>query len=370
MKYRDYGQAGQALSVLALDLDCIAHRDDVTGFLRESIDAGVDYLDLGKVRNPEERDRNHRITAAALLNGYRSRVRLALHLPALLITKTLDIRGFLSTELQKLKTDYIDFLILDDLNRETWPIIQGSGVLEKIEAARVDAKILATGFAFRDQHQVLRDILNDYQKWSLVQFDYSFMDADHYPGLGGLRLAHALGMAVIVSKPLKRKRLERPPAGSNPDHWATLLEPYSMAEWGMRWILNHPEVTSVFSDSSTSKQFELNLKIAETTTPGSLAIRELLLINQLRDAYRKLKPIPCNTCRVCMPCPQDIDVPRILELYNDAMVYHDAATAREIYQEELHQLDDCNQCGACARHCGRMIKILDWLEEARRIFED
>ena len=143
-----------------------------------------------------------------------------------------------------------------------------------------------------------------------------------------------------------------------------------MAEWGMRWILNQPEVTSVLSDSSTSKQFNLDMKVADTTTPGSLGVRELLLINQLRDAHRKLKPIPCNTCRACMPCPQDIDVPRILELYNDAMVYNDAATAREIYQEELHQLDDCNECGACARHCGRMIKILDWLEEARRIFED
>ena len=71
-----------------------------------------------------------------------------------------------------------------------------------------------------------------------------------------------------------------------------------------------------------------------------------------------------------MPCPQDIDVPRILELYNDTVMYDDVESTRARYQQEQHNLKDCNECGACADACGRMIAILDWLQEARRVLED
>ena len=63
-------------------------------------------------------------------------------------------------------------------------------------------------------------------------------------------------------------------------------------------------------------------------------------------------------------------MPRILELYNDAVVYDDVEGARTRYRREQHMLQDCNECGACADACGRMIAILDWLQEARRVLED
>ena len=101
-----------------------------------------------------------------------------------------------------------------------------------------------------------------------------------------------------------------------------------------------------------------------------MSIQEQVLIGRVRDAYRKLKPIPCAACRVCMPCPQDIDVPRILELYNEAIMYDDLEAARTLYEKEQHRLEDCNECGACVDACGRMIAILDWLEEARSLLEN
>ena len=70
-----------------------------------------------------------------------------------------------------------------------------------------------------------------------------------------------------------------------------------------------------------------------------------------------------------MPCPQDIDVPRILELYNEAVMYGNADTARAVYQSEGHSLDECNECGSCVNACGRMIAILDWLDQARDLME-
>ncbi|MGD9117272.1 MAG: 4Fe-4S dicluster domain-containing protein [Dehalococcoidia bacterium] len=86
-----------------------------------------------------------------------------------------------------------------------------------------------------------------------------------------------------------------------------------------------------------------------------------MLIGRVRDAYRQLRPIPCTACRGCMPCPQGIDVPRLFELYNDAVIYGDMETARAIYRREGHNIADCTQCGVCV--CGREIPILEWLEK-------
>ena len=66
-----------------------------------------------------------------------------------------------------------------------------------------------------------------------------------------------------------------------------------------------------------------------------------------------------------MPCHLGIDVPRIFELYNDAIMYQDAETARALYKIEGHRLEDCDRCGACAAACGRQIPIVEWLDKAR-----
>ena len=120
----------------------------------------------------------------------------------------------------------------------------------------------------------------------------------------------------------------------------------------------------------TPQQLQENLALANIVEANCLSIREQILINEVRDAYRKLRPIPCNTCRTCMPCPKDIDVPRILELYNEAAMYDDSGAIQEIYRNEEHDLSECDECGTCVENCGRMVAILDWLQQAKTLFED
>ena len=121
---------------------------------------------------------------------------------------------------------------------------------------------------------------------------------------------------------------------------------------------------------SSLEQVKANTALADSAFADSFTVPEELVISRVRDAYRALKPVPCTACRGCMPCPQDIDVPRIFEIYNDAFMYGDAATARSIYRLERHRLDSCNECGACSNACGKKIPILDWLKKARDLLEE
>lgn len=333
------------------------------GMLRYAIDRGVNYLDLGCPYDLERQERLTRVVAKALQDGYRAKVKVAAGLPSLLIDASADLNRYLNNQLKWLKADGIDFFLLGGLNRETWPRLKELDVLAWAEGAMADGRIGKLGFSFHDHFQTLRDILEDYDGWTLAQFQYSYMDADYQPGVSGLKLAAERGLAVVAAEPLRGGRLTKEPPPSVAKVWATASQKRSLAEWGLRWVWNCAEVATAISDMSTMEQVKENVTLADSAQPDSLTVAEEVLISRVRDAYRKLKPIPCTTCRGCMPCPRGIDVPRLFELYNDAIMYGDMETARSIYRLEKHDIDSCNQCGLCVDACAREIPILDWLKE-------
>ncbi len=338
--------------------------------IRYAIDHGVNYLDLGCPYDMRQHERLTRLIGRALQDGYRQKIRVAASLPAFLINASPDFERYLNNQLTWLQTDRIDFFLLSGLNRETWPRLQGLDILSRAEGAMRDGRIDRPGFSFHDDFQTLRGILDAYDNWALCQFQYSYMDVDHHPGVGGLKYAADKGLAVVIAEPLRWGRLTKEPPESVAKVWASASQERKLSEWGLRWVWNHPEVATVVSDMSTMEQVVENVALAGSAEADSLTVQEQVLISRVRDAYRKLSSIPCTACRGCMPCPEGIDVPRIFELYNDAIMYGDVETARSIYRIEQHSTDSCNECGACVKACGKEITIPDWLKKAHQLLAE
>jgi predicted aldo/keto reductase-like oxidoreductase len=87
-----------------------------------------------------------------------------------------------------------------------------------------------------------------------------------------------------------------------------------------------------------------------------------MVLSRVRDAYQDLRPIPCASCRPCMPCPEEIDVPRIFEIYNDAHMYGDMKTAYSTYIDERHHIENCTECRLCEERCVKRLPIVEWLK--------
>lgn len=336
--------------------------------LRYAIDHGVNYLNLDCKCDICGYERLSRLICLALQGDYRQKIKIAVNISCSLIISSRNIEYFLDNQLKWLHSESIDFFLLGGLNRETWPILNGLDILPWADSALADGRIGKLGFAFHDHFQSLREIIGAYDKWSLCQFEYSYMDIDHHPGIGGLKFAADKGLAVVVTNPLKGGWLTKEPPKSVAKVWANAPHKRTLAEWGLNWAWNLPEVSTVVSDMSTMKQVVENIDLADSAEADSLTVAEQVLISQVRDAYRKLRHVPCTSCRGCMPCPQGIDVPRIFELYNDAIMYDDIDSVRSIYNFEGHRIDNCNECGACLNACGRKIPVLDWLKVADSLF--
>ena len=84
----------------------------------------------------------------ALSGGWRERVNLATKMPLWLLKSRGDMDRFLAEQLERLKTDHIDFYLLHGLNGETWDRMRDLGVLEFLDAARADGRIRFPAFSF------------------------------------------------------------------------------------------------------------------------------------------------------------------------------------------------------------------------------
>jgi hypothetical protein len=200
----------------------------------------------------------------------------------------------------------------------------------------------------------------------MCQIQYNYMDEENQAGTKGLKYAHKKGLAVVAMEPVRGGRLAKPPE-KVAKIWAEAPVKRSPPEWALRWVWNHPEVTLALSGMSNMEQVIENINFAEHSEPNNLTAGDLALIERVRQAYLSLVPIACTACRYCMPCPNDVDIPHVFELYNQAMTYNTAADQRRMYKNpktQAHAADKCTKCEICVDKCPQKLAIPELLEKA------
>jgi hypothetical protein len=375
MQYRSFGRLEwrpSALGFGAMRLPMLdgdhgkIDEDLATRMVRTAVDRGVNYVDTAW---PYHSEQSERFLGRCLRDGYRERTRLATKMPSWLVETADDFDRFLDEQLRRLETDSVDFYLLHGLNRVQWPKLHDLGVLDWAEGAMKDGRIGHLGFSFHDDLDTFQKIVRTYD-WGLCQIQYNFMDVEFQAGREGLRYAAERGLAVIVMEPLRGGSLTRPAPREVAELWDSAPTKRSQADWALQWVWNDPDVSLVLSGMSAISHVEENLASAERSAAGSLDEGELRLVDRVRDAYRALAPIPCTNCRYCQPCPSDVAIPRIFELYNDATAYGDLERGRVGYARFMkpeHRADRCVACGACESACPQRIEIIAWLKKAHAV---
>jgi hypothetical protein len=190
------------------------------------------------------------------------------------------------------------------------------------------------------------------------------MDEEHQAGRRGLRYAYDKGLAVVVMEPLRGGQLTIDPPPPILELWDTAARQRAPADWALQWVWNQPQVSVVLSGMSTMEHVVQNVASANVSGPDTLSDAEQALIERVRDKYRELTPIPCTDCKYCLPCPEGVSIPRILRIYNEAVMYNTPDKARRFYSwiEEAARADQCVQCGECEEKCPQGISIIEWLE--------
>jgi len=337
--------------------------------IRYAIDNGVNYIDTAYGYHGGN---SEIVVGKALKGGYRNKVNLATKLPVWKLTKIEDADILLDEQLKKLDTDHIDFYLLHALNKQRWDMLKNMNIFSWIEKVKSQGKIKHIGFSFHDSLDTFKLIIDEYEGWEFCQIQYNYLNRNYQAGEEGLKYAYAKGLGVIIMEPLLGGKLARKPPEEVQKVWEKAKIKRSPVQWGLLWLWNQKEVTTVLSGMSSIQQVIENIETADQGYVGCLSDEELKLIDEVTKKYLELKPIDCTGCKYCLPCPNGVDIPRNFNLYNDAKVYNMYEEAKKTYlkpDKEQQKASNCVECGMCEEKCPQNLPIRKLLKEVVQFFE-
>ncbi|HPJ88107.1 MAG TPA: aldo/keto reductase [Thermotogota bacterium] len=377
MLYREFGRTGEKVSILGFGCMRFQVMDNdpkkiieekAIEQVRHAIDRGVNYIDTAY---PYHGGMSEPVVAKALKDGYREKVFLATKLPSWLVKTREDMDKLLNEQLEKLQTDHIDFYLIHALNKGFWENLKKCDVFDFMDKVRKDGRVRHIGFSFHDELPLFKEIVDAYD-WEFCQIQYNFMDENYQAGLEGLTYASDKGLGVVIMEPLRGGSLVRKIPEDIQAIWDKAEIRRSPAEWALKFIWDHREVSLILSGMNEMAQVDENIDSAEDSTPGMLTDKERVLISEARDVYLSRVKVNCTACKYCMPCPFGVDIPMNFSLYNDASIYLDYEGQKTTYQNFFSKeqwASKCQECGACETHCPQHIKIRDRLKEVAAFFE-
>lgn len=343
--------------------------------IQYGIDLGINYIDTAW---PYHLGDSEKILGKALKGGYREKVYLITKLPIFMVRKPDDFDKYLSTQMKRLQTDYLDGYLFHALNKGQLEKIKKLNLINKMEIAKKEGIIRSIGFSFHDTLPVFKEII-DYYPWDISQIQYNYMDTCVQATTEGLNYAYKKGIAIVVMEPLKGGTLVNPTLDAI-EVLNSAEKKKSTVEWALQFLWNKPEISVVLSGMGSKKMIKENCEIADRSGINELNSKEMKIIDQLAKIYRKQIKVSCTACGYCMPCPEGVDIPQIFACLNNIFLeksrfrrfqtrrsYNKLQSSKARINLEIPNgnAELCTNCGICIEKCPQRINIPKELEKAK-----
>lgn len=338
-----------------------------------AIENGVNLIDTAYLYGDSES-----FLGEVLTPEIRSKIKLSTKLPSINVRKYEDMEKFLNEQLERLQTDYIDYYLIHAVDLKTVNRLIKRDLFKFIAKAKDEGKIKHVGFSYHGPKEEF-DIIIDGYDWDVVMVQYNYFDENVQASMEGIEYAASKGMGVFVMEPLKGGIL----AGKMPSEVEEIFKradpDKSNADWALEWVLNNKNVTCILSGMNTLEQLDDNLRITDRTTPLSMTLEEMETVELAKRVMRKSLKINCSTCGYCMPCPQGVNIPECLKIYNEKYLFGHKGLINQSFMDYYQYVGGimgnrgnaglCNGCGKCLRKCPQKLDIISELKMVKKEFE-
>lgn len=371
MKYRENPKNGDKLSILGFGCMRFAKSEaEVEKQIIYAIENGVNYFDTAYMYM------NSEVVLGRIFkkNGLRERVKIATKLPPYLIKKYEDLDKIFNTELERLQTDYIDYYFMHMLTDvSVWQRLLDLGILKWIEEKKQKGQIKNIGFSYHGGKTEFIKLVDEYD-WEFCMIQYNFLDENNQAGKSGLEYVANKGLPVMIMEPLRGGNLVTALPKEVYSLWENAYIKRSPAEWALRWVWDHPEVTVVLSGMSTQEMVEENIKIASSVEAGSFNEKDFELFEKAKEILNKKIKVPCTACNYCMPCPSGVDIPSCFSCYNNIEIEGKMPSLTKYITQTTMKSKPANasiciKCRKCEPLCPQKIIIGDELSNVAKSLE-
>ena len=374
MQYRTFKKIDKEVSLLGMGCMRLPETEDgsvdeaeAIDIIRSAIDAGVNYVDTAYMYH---NGMSEKVVGKALKDGYREKVLLADKMPIWLAKDEEHMKKIFDKQLTHLETDCIDMYLVHNVGKAPWKRAKKLNLMPFLEEMKAQGKIKHIGFSFHDSYEFFEEMLEEYP-WEFCQIQLNYMDKNIQAGVKGLKLAASKGLSVIIMEPLKGGRLTDAVPPSVQKLWDDFGTDRTPAQWAFKWLANMPEVTLMLSGMSAKAQLEENIRTLSADDIAELTDAEKELIDKASDEYNRLIKYSCTGCQYCMPCPQKLEIPKLITYLNDWNAYEQNPSTKFEYTTWIpdgRHASDCIGCKACEEKCPQKLPIAQAMKEAEEAF--
>jgi len=366
MIYRELGRTGLKVSQLGFGAmrlptvgsgkDALINRELSTPMFHKAFEAGVNYVDSAVFYTNGDSQR----AVGDALKGWRDKI---------IVSTKNHYYGEVEAEwwqnledsLERLQVECIDLYNCHAMNSKDYEGAYVPRVKGWIRKAKDQGLIKRICCSFHDNNEALMKIV-DTGEFETVTLQYNLLDRQLEEGIV---YAHEKGMGVVVMGPVAGGRL-----GVSTEALAKMVPGVErVPELALRFVLANQNVSLALSGMSTMEQVEENLSI--TSDSRKLSAEDLAAIDEHLAKLKAMADLYCSGCEYCMPCPNEVRIPKIFGQYNQGRVYGLWKSSREEYDgigksewSPGNNAEACTECGVCEEKCPQKLPIMKQLKEA------
>ena len=300
-----------------------------------------------------------------------------------------EMRAMTDESLRRSGLEYFDLYLIHGINPMGVELVNEMQGWDYMQGLKQEGIIRNVGFSYHGDAEGLARILDARQpgEIDIVQLQLNYLDWDNPTVQSRLCYEACVerGIGVIVMEPVKGGSLANF-GGEVAEIFKAADPEASIASWAIRFAMGLDGVVTVLSGMSSLEQMTDNVSTANSFVP--LTDADQAVIAEAVAAIDRVPLIQCTDCKYCLDdCPEDINIPRILDALNDYTKYNNLQSARRQYffatgpsfgpggpaggpvGPPHGKSSDCTECGTCESICPQELSIMDYHKQAVALFE-
>lgn len=366
MLYRDFkGERLSRLGFGAMRLPCVdgdnARPDQaaVDQMVDYALEQGVNYFDTAWGYHAGQ---SEVVLGRSLARHPRDSYYLADKFPGYDLANMDKVEEIFERQLEKTGTDHFDFYLIHnvcEMNVDEY-LNPAHGIVDYLLAQRDAGRIRHLGFSAHGAIPCMERFLEAYgEHMEFCQIQLNFLDWELQNARGKVELLTRWGLPAWVMEPVRGGKLAQI-TEAEAARLHVLRPDESTVAWAFRFVQGVPEVCVTLSGMSNLDQLRENVATFSEERP--LGEEERAALQEVVDDLLGRGTVPCTACRYCTShCPMGLDIPKLLELYNEAIVT--GGSGGFIPSMFVGTLPEdkrpsaCLGCGSCAAVCPQQIDI-------------